>query len=149
MYTFLYSSFVLCPSPLCLSRQLPLNTAKKLIEKPTSEAWFFETLPVFHWFFGNVNARSPLAGIIRVFGHVGRPRNHPRPATYCALRTAKGREKSRMRTSYQKTSMRFRVFCKCAFLAKKQKVMGFSGSVNGFGQCKWALCWHERSYFKT
>ena len=33
--------------------------------------WFFETPPGFHWFFANVNARSPLAGIIQVFGHRG------------------------------------------------------------------------------
>ena len=44
---------------------------KTRIEKPTSEVWFFETLPVFYWFFANVNTRSPLTGIIRVFGHVG------------------------------------------------------------------------------
>ena len=120
--------------------------------------WFFGTPPVFHCFFANVNARSPLTGIILVFGHVGRDllRNHPRPATYCALRTVKGREKSRMRTTYLKTSMRFRVFFRaCAFLAKKpRKVMGFSGSVNGttknpgfgdfgFCQCKWAFCWRN------
>ena len=135
-----------------VARQLPLNTAKTWIEKSTSEVWFFETPPVFHCFFANVNARSPLTGIIQVFGHVGRDllRNHPRPATYCALRTVKGREKSRMRTTYQKNSMRFRFFRACPFLAKKTKSYGFSGSVNGttknpgfldfgFCQCKWAL----------
>ena len=61
-----------------VARQLPLNTEKTRIEKPTSKVWFFETPPVFHWFFANVNARSPLTGIIRVFGQVGRDllRNH-------------------------------------------------------------------------
>ena len=94
----------------------------------------FETPPVFHCFFANVNARSPLTGIIQVFGHVGRDllRNHQRPATYCALcsTTVEGSEKSRMRTTYQKTSMRFRFFRACAFLAKNPKSYGF------FWQCK-------------
>ena len=64
--------------------------------------------------------------------------------------TVIGREKSRMRTTYQNTSMRFRFFRACAFRAKNPKCyMGFSGSVNGttknpgfldfgFCQCKWA-----------
>ena len=41
-----------------------------------------ETPPKFHCFFANVNARSNLAGIIRVFGHVVRDlqRNHPTAA---------------------------------------------------------------------
>ena len=30
---------------LKVARQLPLNTKKKRIEKPTSAAWFFETPP--------------------------------------------------------------------------------------------------------
>ena len=48
----------------------------------TSLTFLFETLPKFHWFFANVNARSNLAGIIRVFGHVVRDlqRNHPTAA---------------------------------------------------------------------
>ena len=101
----------------------PYTLQKTRIEKPTSEVWFFETPPVFHWFFANVNTCSPLTVLFGflVFGHVGRDllRNHPRPATYCALRTVRGREKSRMRITYQKTSMRFGVFRACAFLAKK------------------------------
>ena len=77
--SFSHSGFL-----LKVARQLPLNTPKTRIEKPTSAAWFFETPPKFHWFFANVNARSNLADIIRVFGHVVRDlqRNH---ATYCAL----------------------------------------------------------------
>ena len=117
--------------------------------------WFFETPPDFHWFFANVNARSPLAGIIRVFGHVGRdlPETHTQPATYCALfsTTVEGSEKSRMRTTYQKTSMRFRFFRACAFLAKNPKSYGFFWQCKrcnknpgflyfGFCQCKWTLC---------
>ena len=119
-----------------VARQLPLNTAtKKRIEKPTSEEWFFETPPVFHWFFANVNARSPLTCIIRVFGHMGRDllRNHLRPATYCALHCmVTGREKLPMCTTYKKkTVWDSGVFRACAFLAKKKKSYGFFGSVNG------------------
>ena len=33
-----------------VARQLPLNTAKNLNQKPTPEVWFFETPPVFHFF---------------------------------------------------------------------------------------------------
>ena len=44
--------------------------------------------------------------------------------------TVKGREKSRMRTTYQKTGMRFRFFRACAFRAKKPECYGF------FWQCK-------------
>ena len=41
--------------------------------------------------------------------------------------TVKGREKSRMRTTYQNTSMRFGFFRACAFRAKTPNVIGFSG----------------------
>ena len=101
----------------------------------------------FSLVFANVNARSPLTGIIRVFGHGGRDllRNHTQPATYCALRTVKGREKSRMCTTYQTTSMRFWFFRACAFLAKK-KVMGFSGSVNGTGFLDFGFCQFKWAY---
>ena len=60
--------------PPRVTRQLPLNTVKKKtrIEKPTCEVcgcfFFFFTRPVFHWFFANVNACSPLTGISWVFG---------------------------------------------------------------------------------
>ena len=55
-----------------------------------------------------------------------------RDVLHTSVRTVKGREKSRMRTTYQKTSMRFGFFRACAFLAKKPKSsMSFSGSVNG------------------
>ena len=94
--------------------------------------WFFETPPGFHWVFANVNARSPLAGIIRVLSHMGRdlPETHTQPAcTYCALcsTTVEGSEKSHMRTTYQKKT----VWDSIIFLPKTWKVIGFSGSVNG------------------
>ena len=114
--------------------------------------WFFETPPVFHWFFANVNACSPLTGIIRVFGHVpGRDllRNHPRPATYYVRSKV---ERSRACAPLtKKTVWDSGFFAHALFLPKKRKVMGFSGSVNGttknpgfldfgFCQCKWAYC---------
>ena len=50
-------------------------------KNPPPQRDFFETPPKFHWLFANVNARSNLAGIIRVFGHVVRDLSaeSPRP----------------------------------------------------------------------
>ena len=116
-----------------VARQLPEATTPKTAKKPPPKCFFCWNSAGFSLFFCQLNACSPLTGIIRVFGHVGRDllRNHPRPATYCALCTVKGRQKSRMRTTYQKTSMRFWFFRACAFLAQKPKSYGF------FWQCKW------------
>ena len=120
---------------LKVARQLPLHTPKNPNRKTHLRSVIFETPPKFHWFFANVNARSNLAGIIRVFGHVARDlqRNHPtrgprRNAHYTC--TVKGREKSRMRTTYQNTSMRFGFFRACAIRAKNPERYGF------FWQCK-------------
>ena len=97
--------------------------------------FFFFTPPVFHCFFGNVNACSPLTGIIRVFSHVGRdlPRNQPRPATYYTVHYVRSKvERSRACTPLtQKTVWDSGFFAHALFLPKKRKVMGFSGSVNG------------------
>ena len=118
-----------------VARQLPLNTAKNPNEKPTSEVWFFETPPVFHWFFANVNACSPLTGIIRVFSHVGRdlPRNHPRPGTYYTAHYVRSKvERSRACAPLTKNTVwDSGLFANALFLQKTRKVMGFSGSVNG------------------
>ena len=120
---------------LKVARQLPLSTKKKNESKnPSPQCDFFETPPKFHWFFANVNACSNLAGIIRVLGHVVRDlqRNHP-TAARDVMRTTRVRskvEKSRMRTTYQNTSMRFRFFRACAFRAKNPECYGF------FWQCK-------------
>ena len=98
--------------------------------RPRLALALFETAPVFHCFFANVNACSPLTGIIQVFGHVGRDLLPPR-------------EKSRMRTTYKKTVWDSGFFAHALFLPKKQKVMFFFSSVNGtaknpgFCQCKW------------
>ena len=125
-----------------VARQLALY---KHCKKPTSEEWFFETPPFFHCFFANVNARSRLAGIIQVFGHMGRDHptaDHPRPAMYCALRTVKGREKSCMRTSYPPPQKKCEIlffFAHALFLPKPRKFIGFSGSVNGTTKNLWFL----------
>ena len=121
---------------LKVARQLPLNTKKKRIEKPTSAAWFFETPPKFHWFYANVNARSNLAGIIRVFGHVIRDfhRNHP-TAARDVMRTTRVRskvERSRSCAPLTKTQVwDSGFFAHALFVPKTPNVMGFSGSVNG------------------
>ena len=140
---------------LKVARQLPLNTPKKPeSKKPTFAAWFFETPPKFHWFFANVNARSNLAGIIRVFGHVihDLQRNHP-TAARDVMRTTRVRskvERSRPCAPLTKTSVwDSGFFTHALFVPKTPNVMGFSGSVNGttknpgfldfgFCQCKWA-----------
>ena len=140
-----------------VARQLPLNTAKNPNRKTHLRSVFFNSagfslvfLPIckrslpshryyscFFWSRGtwpSVESPVPRDVLCTMYGQGG---------------TVKGREKSRMRTTYQNTSMRFRFFRSCAFLAKKRKVMGFSGSVNGttknpgfldfgFSQCKWA-----------
>ena len=114
-----------------IARQLPLNTKKKRIEKPTSAAWFFETPPKFHWFFANVNARSNLAGIIRVFGHVVRDlqRNHPTVARDI-MRTTRVRskvERSRACAPLTKTQVRDSgFFAHALFVPKTPNAMGFS-----------------------
>ena len=85
---------------------VPLNTAKNPNRETHLRSVVFWNSAGFSLvFFANVNARSPLASIIQVFGHVGRdlPETHMQPATYCALcsNTVEGSEKSRMRTTYQ------------------------------------------------
>ena len=81
---FSHSAFL-----LEVARQLPLNTATtKTNRKAHLRSMFFFYSPVFSlFFFANVNAHSPLAGIIQVVDHMGRDLlgNHPGPATYCAL----------------------------------------------------------------
>ena len=106
--------------------------------------------------FANVNARSNLAGIIRVFGHVVRDlqRNHP-TAARDVMRTTRVRskvERSRACAPLTKTQVwDSGFFAHALFVPKNPNVMGFSGSVNGttknpgfldfgFCQCKWAYC---------
>ena len=122
---------------LKVARQLPLNTPKNLNRKThLRRVIFFETPPKFHWFFANVNARSNLAGIIRVFGHVVRDlqRNHP-TAVRDVMRTTRVRskvERSRACAPLTKTQVwDSGVFAHALFVPKTPNVMGFSGSVNG------------------
>ena len=120
---------------LKVARQLPLNTPKNPNKKkPTSAAWFFETPPKFHWFFANVNARSNLAGIIRVFGHVihDLQQNHP-TAARDVMRTTRVRskvERSRTCAPLTKTSVRDSGFSRMRFSCQNPECYGF------FWQCK-------------
>ena len=122
---------------LKVARQLPLNTPKNPNRKTHLRSEIFWNSAEISLVFSNVNARSNLAGIIRVFGHVVRDlqRNHP-TAARDVMRTTRVRvrskvEKSRMRTTlYQNTSMRFWFFRACAFRAKNPECYGF------FWQCK-------------
>ena len=141
---------------LKVARQLPLNTPKNLNRKTHLRSVIFETPPKFHWCFANVNARSNLAGIIRVFGHVLRDLqwNHP-TAARDVMRTTRVRskvERSRACAPLTKTQVwDSGFFAQALFVPKTPNVMGFSRSVNGttknpgfldlgFCQCKWALC---------
>ena len=136
----------------CLATS-PKHSKKPESKKPTSAAWFFETPPKFHWFFANVNARSNLAGIIRVFGHVVRDlQRNPPTAARDVMRTTRVRskvERSRACAPLTKTQVwDSGFFAHALFVPKTPNVMGFSGSVNGttknpgfldfgFCQCKW------------
>ena len=129
-----------------VARQLPLNTAKKPEWKTHLWSVVFWNSAGFHCFFANVNARSPLAGIIRVFGHVGRdlPRNHLRPRRTAHYVRSKV-ERSRACAPLTKKPVWDSGFFAHALSSQKTwKIMGFSGSVHGttktpgFCQCKWA-----------
>ena len=147
--SFSHSGFL-----LKVARQLPLNTKKKRIEKPTSAAWFFWNSAEISLVFANVKACSNLAGIIRVFGHVVRDlqRNHP-TAARDVMRTTRvwsKVERSRACAPLTKTQVwDSGFFAHALFVPKTPNVMVFSGSVNGttknpgfldfgFCQCKWA-----------
>ena len=131
-----------------VARQLqctPKHWKKPELKNPPLKCGFMKLHRFFTGFLPiDVNARSPLASIIRVFGHVGRdlPRNHPRPATYC------GNCALRIRSKVERSSA-------CALLIKKpvwdsgflavyktvqQKTQFFLDF--GFCQCKWAYYAH-------
>ena len=118
-----------------VARQLPLNTAKNLYRKTHLRSRIFWNSAGFSGFFANVNACSNLAGYYSGFWSRGTwpsaelPDRGSRRNAHCTC-TVKGREKSRMRTTYQNTSMRFGVFRACAFRAKNPECYGF------FWQCK-------------
>ena len=116
---------------------------------------FLKTPPKFHWFFANVNASLQSRRYYSGFWSRGTwpsaeslDRGPRRNAHYTC--TVKGREKSRMRTTYQNTSMRFGFFRACAFRAKNPECYRFFWQCKrynkkprfldfGFCQCKWAL----------
>ena len=117
--SFVYSGFL-----WEVARQLPLNTAKNLNRKTHLRSRIFFNSAGFSGVFANVNACSNRAGYYSGFWSRGTwpsaespDRGPQRNAHYTC--TVKGREKSRMRTTYQNTSMRFRVFRACAFRAQK------------------------------
>ena len=120
---------------LKVARQLPLNTKKKTNRKTHLLSVIFWNSAEISLVFCQCNARSNLAGIIRVFGHVVRDlqRNHP-TAARDVMRTTRVRskvERSRACAMYQNTNLlRFRFFRACAFRAKNPKCYGF------FWQCK-------------
>ena len=116
--------------------------------------WAYSAIHISYKTISNVNARSNLAGIIRVFGHVVRDlqRNHP-TAARDVMRTTRVRskvERSRACAPLTKTqTWDSGFFVHALFVPKTPNVMGFSGSVNGttknpgfldfgFCQCKWA-----------
>ena len=146
---------------LKVARQLPLNTPKNPNRKTHLRSVIFwnsaEISLVFcqckrslqsRWYYSGFwsrgtwpSAESPDRGVRR-------------NAHYTC--TVKGREKSRMRTTYQNTRLVWDsgFFAHALFVPKTPNVMGFSGSVNGttknpgfldfgFCQCKWAYRWFE------
>ena len=138
-----------------VARQLPLNTAKNPNRKTHLWSRIFWNSAGFSGFFANVNACSNLAGHYSGFWSCGTwpsaesPDRGPRRNAHYTC-SVKGREKSRMRTTYQNTSMRFRVFRACAFCAKKPECYGFFWQCKRYNKkprffgfwflCKWAFC---------
>ena len=120
---------------LKVARQLPLNTPKTRIEKPTSAAWFFwnsaEISLVYCQCKRSLQSRRYYSGFWSrgTWPSAESPDRGPRRNAHYTC-TVKGREKSRMRTTYQNTSMRFGFFRACAFRAKNPECYGF------FWQCK-------------
>ena len=111
-----------------VARQRPLNTAKNPNRKTHLRSRIFWNSAGFSGVFCQCNASSNLAGFYSGFSAESPDHGPRRNAHYTC--TVKGREKSRMRTTYQKTSMRFGFFRARAFRAKKPKCYGF------FWQCK-------------
>ena len=125
---FSHSSF-----SLEVARQLPLNAAKIPNRKNPPLKCGFLKLCQFLLFFANGKRSLPSRRYYSGFWSRGTWPSRESPAAHYVLRTmVKGSEKSCMRTTYQKTRMRFFFFSPHAlFLPKTPKVMGFSGSVNG------------------
>ena len=116
---------------LKVARQLPLNTCKKKTP-PQRDFWnSAEISLVFCQCKRSLQSRRYYSGFWSrgTWPSAESPDRGPRRNAHYTC-TVKGREKSRMRTTYQNTSMRFWFFRTCAFRAKNPECCGF------FWQCK-------------
>ena len=123
---------------LKVARQLPLNTQKKMNKKTHLRSVIFwnsaEISLVFCQCKRSLQSRRYYSGFWSrgTWPSAESPDRGPRRNAHYTC-TVKGRDKSRMRTTYQNISMRFGVFCAHAlFVPKTPNVMGFFGSVNGW-----------------
>ena len=120
---------------LKVARQLPLNTPKNPNRKTHLRSVIFwnsaEISLVFCQCKRSLQSRLYYSGFWSrgTWPSAESPDRGPRRNAHYTC-TVKGREKSRMRTTYQNTSMRFRFFRACAFCAKNPECYGF------FWQCK-------------
>ena len=118
-----------------VARQLPLNTPKNPNRKTHLCSVSFwnsaEISLVFCQCKRSLQSRRYYSGFWSrgTWPSAESPDRGPRHNAHYTC-TVKGREKSRMRTTYQNTSMRFGVFRACAFRAKNPECYGF------FWQCK-------------
>ena len=144
---------------LKVARQLPLNTPKNPNRKTHLRSVIFwnsaEISLVFCQCKRSLQSRRYYSGFWSrgTWPSAESPDRGPRRKAHYTC-TVKGREKSRMRTTYQNTSTMYeiRVFSRMRFSCQAPpNVMGFSGSVNGttknpgfldfgFCPCKWAFC---------
>ena len=120
---------------LKVARQLPLNTPKNPNRKTHLPSEIFWNSAKISLVFCQCKRSLPSRRYYSGFWSRGTwpsaesPDRGPRRNAHYTC-TVKGREKSRMRTTYQNTSMRFGFFRACAFRAKNPECYGF------FWQCK-------------
>ena len=105
------------------SQQLPLNTPKNWIEKPHLRSVIFWNSTEISLFFQckrSLQSRRYYSGFWSrgTWPSAESPDRGPRHNGHYTC-TVKGREKSRMRTTYQNISMRFGFFRACAFSCQK------------------------------
>ena len=139
-----------------VARQLPLNTAKDLNRKPPPKCGFFKHCQFSLVFCQCKRSLPPRRHYSGFWSRGTWPSRDSYAARrpYCALCStirSRAARSHAMRTTYQKTSMRFCFFWRMHFSCQNPKSYGFSGSVNGatknlgfvyfgFCQCKWAFC---------
>ena len=141
---------------LKVARQLPLNTPKNPNRKTHLRSVIFwnsaEISLVFCQCKRSLQSRRYYSGFWSrdTWPSAESPDRGPRRNAHYTC-TVKGREKSRMRTTYKTSVWDSGFFAHALFVPKTPNVMGFSGSVNGttknpgfldfgFCQCKWAFC---------